>query len=88
MAQWLTAHVCVRFSHCLKFNYPYWQLFFIRLFFTRLDWISNRFDPIPHAHTHFLHLLTSGGFNLKYPTIKGWINPMSVKFCPYRDDMC
>ena len=85
MAQWLTAHVCAKFSHCLKFNSPYWQLFFIRSdqigLDCRLDWISNRFDPIPHAHTQFLLLLTSGGFNLKYPTIPGRINPMSVKFC-------
>jgi len=34
-----------------------------------------------HAHTRIVLLLTSGGFNLKYPTVYGQIDPMSVKFC-------
>jgi hypothetical protein len=37
--------------------------------------------PSLHAHTQILLLLTSGGFNLKYPTIDGRIDPMCVKFC-------
>ena len=75
MAQWLTAHVLAKFliasssipptGNCFSSDWIGLQIGLD----CRLDWISNRFDPIPHAHTQFLLLLTSGGFNPKSPTI-------------------